>query len=93
MSDENKKQMISEKSWEEFQKTGLLLFINQILHVFGWTIVIEIEGEDNLKVIRGYPARTNFRGFHDKNVEESYIKISEYMKNNADELLKEAKDE
>jgi hypothetical protein len=33
---------MTKKEWSEFRSTGLLLFINQILHVFGWAIVFEI---------------------------------------------------
>ena len=87
----NKKQMVFKKSWDEFRKSGLLFFINQILHVFGWAIVVEVD--ENSKVINSYPARVRFRGFDEKSQEEGYIKISEYMKNNADKLLKEALDE
>lgn len=82
--------MIERKTWAEFKKTGLLLFINQILHVFGWVICYDVENGEIKSV---YPARTKFRGFDNKDVSESYIKISEYLKDNADELLKEAKDE
>lgn len=35
--------MITEKSWDEFKKNGLLLFINQILHIFGWAICFEYD--------------------------------------------------
>lgn len=80
--------MVTKKTWAEFRATGLLLFINQILHVFGWAICFEIEN-DQVKNV--YPARVKFRGFNNKDVGESYIKISEYMKDNVDELLKEAK--
>jgi hypothetical protein len=83
-------EMVSKKSWENFRETGLLLFINQILHVFGWAVVIEM---DKNKIINCYPARVKFRGFDNKDTGESYIKISEYLKSNIDELLNEAKDE
>lgn len=80
--------MVTKKSWKEFQETGLLLYINQVLHVFGWAIVIEIDDE---KIINCYPARVKFRGFDKKNVVESYIKISKYMNENSEELLEESK--
>lgn len=79
--------MISKKSWQEFRETGLLLFINQILHVFGWALVIEIE-DDNIREV--YPARVKFRGFDNSNVSEAYSKISKYMAENANELQDEA---
>ena len=83
-------EMVTEKSWEEFRNTGLLMFINQILHVFGWAIVVEIDEE---KIQKVYPARVKFRGFSEDVISRNYIKISEWMNNNSDELLKEAKDE
>lgn len=82
--------MVKEKSWDDFRATGLLLIINQVLHIFGWALVMEM---DNGSVVRAYPARVKFRGFDDKSTEEAYIKVSEFMKANADELLREAKDE
>jgi len=81
--------MVTKKEWSEFRATGLLLIINQFLHIFGWSIVFEFDGEIVKSV---YPARVKFRGFSDKDVEENYTKISEYMKANADELCKEAHD-
>ena len=81
--------MVNKKSWSEFRETGLLLFINQILHVFGWSIVFEIE-DDEVKGV--YPARVGFRGFDNEDVSESYLKISKFLDKNSAELLKEAED-
>lgn len=87
--------MVTKKDWNEFRKSGLLLFINQILHVFGWAIVFEFEAYDSETdegIIKDvYPARVKFRGFDHKSVSKAYIKISEYMDNNIKELLNEAK--
>lgn len=79
--------MVEKKAWEEFRETGLLLIINQTLHIFGWSIVFEKKDDGTTEV---YPARTKFRGFDTKRVTESYIKVSKYMKENATELLKES---
>lgn len=81
--------MVTRKSWDDFRKTGLVLFINQILHVFGWAIVFEIE---NNTVINVYPARVKFRGFDGESVGESYMKITEYLKENINELSDEIQD-
>lgn len=80
--------MINDKTWEEFQKTGLLLFINQILHVFGWAIVYNLDDCGNLISVN--PARVRFRGFDTKNVSDAYSNISHYLKENIDSLVKEA---
>lgn len=81
--------MIEEKSWKEFQDSGMLWFINMILHTFGWSIVFEVVGQNTIKV---YPARVKFRGFDNESDAEGYIKVSEFMSKNHKELLKEAKD-
>ena len=79
--------MNRQEAWSKFRKAGLLLFINQFLHIFGWAIKVEIE---NGVVINAYPDRVKFRGFDEKSVSEAYIGISEYMKENSENLLDEA---
>ena len=76
-----------ERSWSEFRETGLLWWINMILHTFGWVIVIDVKKE------KAYPARAKCRGFSEKSNTEGYIKVSQFIKDNADTLLEEAKDE
>lgn len=82
--------MVIKMDWNDLRDAGLLLIINQILHIFGWAIVIAID-EDTGKAVDAYPARVKFRGFDEKSTEEAYIKVSEYMNKNASELLEEAK--
>lgn len=79
--------MVNKRSCEEFRSSGMLWWINMILHTFGWAITIEIEDE---KIIGVYPARVKFRGFGEKNNTEGYIKVSQFMKDNVDLLLEEA---
>ena len=81
--------MIERKTWEEFRDCKLLWFINTILHAFGWAIVLESTEDGE---IDAYPARVKFRGFSEKTNTDGYIGISEYLVENADELLKEAKE-
>lgn len=79
--------MVEEKSWKEFKESGLLWFINQTLHLFGWALVMEYnEGQIN----RVYPARVKFRGFDEKTNTDGYKKVSTYLKDNIEELEKEA---
>lgn len=79
--------MINEKSWKEFRESGLFWFVNSILHTFGWAFVIEFnEGE----ITRAYPARVKFRGFTEKINTDGYKKVSKYLKDNIEELEKEA---
>lgn len=81
--------MVDRKTWKEFRDSKLLWFVNTILHAFGWAIVLDI---DNDVVTDVYPARVKFRGFSDEINTAGYIGLSEYMKENCEELLKEAKE-
>ena len=85
--------MITKKTWEEFRSTGLLWFINQILHLFGWAIVVEYNESDPEKIIEVYPARVKFRGFDQTSNDRGYLKVSQYLKENIDELLNECESE
>jgi hypothetical protein len=80
--------MVTKKTWEEFRATGLLWWINMILHTFGWAIVVNIgDGGD---VIEAYPARVKFRGFDPELNTEGYVKVSSYMREEIESLHKEA---
>ena len=83
--------MITEKTWEEFRSTGLLLLLNQFLHIFGWAIVIEVMDEEN-GIIRVFPARVKFRGFDTNSQSKAYENISKYMDKNSKELLSESEE-
>lgn len=85
------KKMVEEKSWDTFRDAGLLFFINQVLHIFGWAIVVEID--DNTKaVVRAYPARVRFRGFDNDSVTESYKRLTRYLFANVNSLLEEVEE-
>jgi len=79
---------VDRKTWDEFCSTGLLLFVNQLLHVFGWAIVVDGEG-DSFVTKEAYPARVGFRGFHEASEAAAYEKVTAYMKDNIDDLAKE----
>lgn len=81
--------MIDKISWQEFKDSGMLWWINMILHTFGLTIVLDMEDGE---VKEAYPARVKFRGFREKNNIEGYIKVSEYINKNAGILLDESKE-
>ena len=87
---------VEEKSWDEFRSTGLLLIINQILHIFGWAIVASYERYDvstDIGVIKNvYPARVKYRGFTEKSTDRAYKKITKYMDNNSKDLLDDIKE-
>ena len=65
-------------SWEEFRNTGLLLFINMFLHIYGLCIVVE-EEDGSVKDV--YAAKTDYEGFSEESQEKAFKKIKKYMKN------------
>lgn len=83
--------MIEKKSWKEFREHGLLWWINMNLHTFGWAIVINIDDATG-EIVEAYPARVKFRGFDEKSNTEGYIKVSQYLKENAETLDSEARE-
>lgn len=81
---------INRRTWKEFRESGLLWWINMILHTFGWAIIISID--DDKEVKEAYPARVKFRGFPMQSNRDGYIEVSKYMRDNCEELVKEAKE-
>ena len=81
--------MVEPKTWEEFRASGLLWFINTILHMFGYAICLDMDGE---RVTNAYPARVKFRGFAEQNNTDGYIKVTSFLKENIDDLLQETKE-
>lgn len=79
---------MKKKNWKEFRETGLLWFVNSILHLFGWVLVLDID-TDTREVIEAYPARCNFRGFCEKHNTKGYAKVTKYLKENIDQLLED----
>lgn len=80
--------MVDKRAWSEFQSTGLLWWINRILHTFGWAIVFEVETDNTISDV--YPARVKFRGFDTDSEEQGFRRLSNYMVDNATELKDEA---
>jgi hypothetical protein len=78
---------LGKKTWEEFRATGLLFFINQVLHAFGWAITIDLD--DNNVITGAYPARLKERGFGEESVDRGYKKLANYLKDNAELLYEE----
>ena len=89
-SNDNDTPMTKEVSLEEFRNTGLPMYINQILHIFGYAIGFEIDDETK-KPTKMIPLRVKFRGFDENTIERNYEKLARYMKENSKELYDEAK--
>lgn len=80
--------MVNKKTWEEFRESGLFWWINNALHVFGWAIVFELD--ENEEILSVYPARVKFRGFSSEINSEGFIKVSKYISENHQSILKES---
>ena len=79
--------MVEEMNIDDFRNSGLLWFINQQLHVFGVALVVDVDDEG--KAIRMYPGRCKFRGFSEESNTRGYTRLSKYMVEHAEELLKD----
>ena len=88
--------MVKKRTWNEFRKSGLLWWINMILHTFGWAIVINFKDYDKEKndgeIVEVFPARVKFRGFSEEDNTQGYIEVTELLSQDIDELLKEARE-
>ena len=73
-------------SWQSFRETGLLLFVNSFLQIFGWTIVVEYGENNTVKEV--YPVKTKFRGFTEEAVDKAYKDLTKYIDNNIEEIKK-----
>lgn len=82
--------MINKKSWKEFRESGLLWFINMILHTFGWAITLEVNDDDEITDV--YPARVKYRGFSEQINTDGYKKVAKYFAKNYEEILKESEE-
>lgn len=78
------------KSWDDFRSSGLLFYINTILHFIGWAIVVEVDTKTKL-VTNCYPARVKYRGFDEQSQDEEHAKVADYLANNAPNFPEEIK--
>lgn len=78
--------MIKEISAKEFHSTGLLLVINNILHLFGFAIAYDSDND------RLYPAMCKFRGFDEKSIDNSTKRIYNYLNENLNNIEKDVED-
>ena len=85
------KDMINKKSWEEFRDSGMLWWINMILHTFGWAITVEIEDDKLIKEL--IPLFFNnvkeVSSFHRIQATPGYRQAANYV---CDKLIKEGID-
>lgn len=65
------------KNWKEFRETGLFVFVNVFLQMFGWSIVIEINKKG--KVGSVYPKRVTYNGFPERTLSDAYLKVKNFI--------------
>lgn len=73
---------INRRSWEEFRASGLLWWVNRILHTFGWAICLDVYPDGEVKGC--YPAVVTFRGFTEEDEQEGFEAMKRLVK--ADEV-------
>lgn len=81
---------VDKRSWDDFRNSGLLFYINTILHFMGWAIVVEVDSETKL-VTNCYPARVKYRGWDEQSQTEEHAKVADYLANNAPNFPAEIK--
>ena len=74
-------------SGKEFKESGMLWFVNSILHAFGMALTWNPE-TDAIE-----PAITKYRGFGEEYNDQGYRAVTEYMKDNVISLLPDVTDE
>lgn len=82
------KNMVDKRTWGEFRETGLLWFVNSILHAFGWAICVDTG--DECAAASAFPAIVRFRGFPLDTNDAGYRKVAQYMKENAGDIYDDA---
>ena len=81
--------MLTESTWNEFQDAGLVWWMNRILHLFGWAIVLE-QDEESGEIKRVYPAKTNFRGFPADVEANGFHKLTNHLRDEMPKLVRDA---
>lgn len=80
--------MTDKRTWDEFREAGLLWWVNRALHIFGWALVVEVDGEG--QVTNCYPARCRFRGFAEDSEVRGFRKLSKHLHENSARLVDDA---
>ena len=79
---------VTRKTWAEFRATGLLWWVNRVLHLFGWAIVAEMDDGGNITSV--WPARVTYRGFGPELETKGHRRLSTWIGQHASEIVAEA---
>lgn len=77
---------------KKFQDSGLLWWVNRMLHLFGWSIIYYYENDDDSLPTTIYPQRTKWRGFEPEIDDNGFKNLTKYLKDNAADLEKDLED-
>ncbi len=83
--------MTNRISWDEFRASGMMWWINMILHTFG--LVIQFDLDESGSIIDVYPCRCKFRGFSEPLNTAGYARVTKYLSENVEDLVEEVKGE
>lgn len=81
--DFEEEEWVKEISGKQFRDCGMLWLVNSLLHLFGMAIIWEPETDELRAVI------TKYRGFNEEANDSGYKKITEYIRDNVNELIKD----
>jgi len=65
------------RTWEEFQKSRLLWWVNRSLRLFGWSIALESRGG---VIVNAYPIKTNATAYPEDFEEQAFEELKSYIK-------------
>jgi len=65
-------------TWEEFQKSRLLWWVNRSLRLFGWSIALEVQ---NNVIVGAYPVKTDATAYPEEFEKQAFQELKEYIKN------------
>ena len=71
---------------KQFLDSGLLVPVNEFLHIFGFALTYNCDKDGNPEDNCLRPARTTFRGFSEESQTNAYAKITHYMNSHSEEL-------
>ncbi len=74
------------KPWSEFVDAKLFWWVNRSLHLFGWTLVREID-KDSGEITEVYPARTSVRGFSRETEEAGFTALTHHLRDTIPDLV------
>lgn len=77
------------RSWSEFRDSGLLWYVNRMLHLFGWALKFQMANDE---IIGVYPSKCKFRGFSEDIETNGFKKLTNHLAENMETLLKDVEE-